>query len=337
MIGLSAGLICVKEAGKRKPAQLKVGLRLESRRSVHYQLVSTLQHSIAKSASCVGVGLHTGKPVRLTLKPAAVDHGIVFMRLDAPEFARRVPALVDKVTTTQLGTTLANSAGVSVATVEHLLAALFGMGIDNVVVELDGPEVPILDGSSEPFIEMIEMAGIRALGAPRRMLEVLEPVEVRLGDKVARLEPFDGFELDVTVEFTSRAIGRQRVVFDCTPESFAKDLGAARTFGFLHQVEAMQAQGLALGGSLENAVVIDGDAVVNQEGLRFADEFVRHKALDAVGDLALAGAPIKGRYVAEKAGHEMNVALVRALLANSKAWRWSFASLPVELLPAAGA
>jgi UDP-3-O-[3-hydroxymyristoyl] N-acetylglucosamine deacetylase len=273
----------------------------------------------------------------VTLKPAGVDHGIVFVRLDAPEFGRRIAALVDKVTTTELGTTLANSAGVSVATVEHLMAALFGMGIDNAIVEIDGPEVPILDGSSEPFIEMIEMTGTRALGAPRRMLEIIKPVEVRVGNKLARLEPFDGFELDVTVEFSTRAIGRQRVVFDCTPQSFANDLGAARTFGFLHQVEAMQAKGLALGGSLENAVVIDGDAIVNQEGLRFADEFVRHKALDAVGDLALAGAPIKGRYVAERAGHEMNVALVRTLLADASAWRWNFAPLAAELLPAAGA
>ncbi|WP_313586293.1 UDP-3-O-acyl-N-acetylglucosamine deacetylase [Aquidulcibacter sp.] len=300
-------------------------------------MVTALQHTLAGHVSCVGVGLHTGKPVRVTLKPAGVDHGIVFVRLDAPEFGRRIAALVDKVTTTELGTTLANSAGVPVATVEHLMAALFGMGIDNAIVEIDGPEVPILDGSSEPFIEMIEMTGTRALGAPRRMLEILKPVEVLVGNKLARLEPFDGFELDVTVEFSTRAIGRQRVVFDCTPQSFANDLGAARTFGFLHQVEAMQAKGLALGGSLENAVVIDGDAIVNQEGLRFADEFVRHKALDAVGDLALAGAPIKGRYVAERAGHEMNVALVRTLLADASAWRWNFAPLAAELLPAAGA
>jgi UDP-3-O-[3-hydroxymyristoyl] N-acetylglucosamine deacetylase len=296
-----------------------------------------LQHTLAGQTSCVGIGLHTGKPVRVTLKPAGVDHGIVFVRLDAPEFSRRIAALVDKVTTTELGTTLANSAGTSVATVEHLLAALFGMGIDNAVVELDGPEIPILDGSSEPFIELITMAGTRALGAPRRAIEVIKTVEVRSGDKVARLEPHDGFELDVTVNFTSRAIGRQRVIFDCTPDSFANDLGAARTFGFLHQVEAMQAKGLALGGSLENAVVIDGDEIVNEEGLRFTDEFVRHKALDAVGDLALAGAPIKGRYVAELSGHEMNVALVRALLADDTAWRWNFAPYSIEMMPAAGA
>jgi UDP-3-O-[3-hydroxymyristoyl] N-acetylglucosamine deacetylase len=303
---------------------------------LQYKSVSALQHTLAGSVSCSGVGLHSGQTVRLSLKPAGIDHGIVFVRVDAAEFSRRIPALVSKVTTTELGTTIANSAGTSVATIEHLMAALFGMGIDNAVVELDGPEVPILDGSSEPFIDMIERTGMRALGAPRRALEVLKPIEFRSGDKVARLEPFDGFELDVTVEFKSRAIGRQRVVFDCTPKNFANDLGAARTFGFADQVEALQAKGLALGGSLENAIVIDGDEIVNAEDMRFVDEFARHKALDAIGDLALAGAPIKGRYVAELAGHYMNVELVRALLADTSAWRWSFAPLSVEMLPAAG-
>jgi UDP-3-O-[3-hydroxymyristoyl] N-acetylglucosamine deacetylase len=296
-----------------------------------------LQHTVAVSVSCVGIGLHSGAHVRLTLKPAGIDHGIVFVRTDVPEFARRIPALASKVTTTQLGTTIANSAGTSVATVEHLMAALFGMGIDNAIVELDGPEVPILDGSSEPFIDMINSVGTRVLGAPRRSIEVLKTIEVTHGNKTARLEPFDGFELDVTVDFKSRAIGRQRVVFDCTPKNFAYDLSAARTFGFADQVEAMQSKGLALGGSLENAIVIDGDDIVNTEAMRFDDEFARHKALDAVGDLALAGAPIKGRYVAELAGHEMNVALVRKLLADTSAWRWSFAPLSVEMLPAAGA
>jgi UDP-3-O-[3-hydroxymyristoyl] N-acetylglucosamine deacetylase len=305
--------------------------------SVQYQTISMLQHSIAVSTSCVGIGLHSGAHVRLTLKPAGIDHGIVFVRTDVPEFARRIPALASKVTTTQLGTTIANSAGTSVATIEHLMAALFGMGIDNAIVELDGPEVPILDGSSEPFIDMINSVGTRVLGAPRRSLEVLKTIEVKVGDKVARLEPFDGFELDVTINFKSRAIGRQRVVFDCTPKNFAFDLGAARTFGFADQVEAMQAKGLALGGSLDNAIVIDGDEIVNTQAMRFDDEFARHKALDAVGDLALAGAPIKGRYVAELAGHEMNVALVRKLLADQTAWRWSFAPVAVEMLPAAGA
>ena len=304
---------------------------------MQYQNISLLQHSVAVAVSCVGIGLHSGAHVRLTLKPAGIDSGIVFVRTDVPEFARRVPALASKVTTTELGTTIANSAGTKVATIEHLMAALFGMGIDNAVVELDGPEVPILDGSSEPFIDMINSVGMRVLAAPRRSLEVLKPVEVRVGNKVARLEPFDGFELDVTVDFKSRAIGRQRVVLNCSPKTFAYDLSAARTFGFADQVEAMQAKGLALGGSLDNAIVIDGDTIVNEEPMRFDDEFARHKALDAVGDLALAGAPIKGRYVGELAGHEMNVALVRALLADTSAWRWSFSAVSVELLPAAGA
>jgi UDP-3-O-[3-hydroxymyristoyl] N-acetylglucosamine deacetylase len=304
---------------------------------VQYKSVSSLQHTLAGSVSCSGVGLHSGKAVSLTLKPAVADHGIVFVRVDANAFASRIPALASKVTTTQLGTTIANSAGMAVATIEHLMAALYGMGIDNAVVEIDGPEVPILDGSSEPFIHMIDTVGLRALNAPRRVLEVIKPVEVRAGNKVARLEPSSGFDLDVTVEFKSQAIGRQRFVGTCTPKTFANDICGARTFGFADQVEALQAQGLALGGSLDNAIVIDGDEVVNSDAIRFDDEFARHKALDAIGDLALAGAPLKARYVAELSGHELNVALVRALLADTSAWRWSFVPLTVDMLPAAGA
>lgn len=304
---------------------------------MHVSQISALQHTLLTAVSCEGVGVHSGALARLTLKPASADSGIVFVRTDVSEFARRVPAHADRVTTTRLGTTIANSAGVSVATVEHVLAALFGMGVDNAVVEIDGPEVPILDGSSEPFVEMVEMAGLRSQGVPRRMMEVLRPVQVGEGDRFARLEPSEGFELDVTVDFESRAIGRQRVVFDCSPEAFASELGSARTFGFLHQVEALRAMGLAQGGSMDNAVVIDGDAILNDGGLRFEDEFARHKALDAVGDLALAGAPLRGRYVAAQSGHEMNVALVRALLADPSAWRWSFAPVTAAMLPAAGA
>jgi UDP-3-O-[3-hydroxymyristoyl] N-acetylglucosamine deacetylase len=292
---------------------------------------------LVSPVSCEGVGVHSGARVSLTMRPAPVDGGIVFARVDESEFTRRIPAHVDNVTTTRLGTTIANAAGVSVATVEHVLAALFGMGVDNCLVEVDAAEVPILDGSSEPFVEMIESVGLRAQGAPRRVIEILKPVEARLGDKRAALEPHDGFELDVTVDFESRAIGRQRVVMDCGPESFAQELGAARTFGFLHQVEALRAAGLAQGGSMDNAVVIDGDAILNDGGLRYDDEFARHKALDAVGDLALAGAPLRGRYVADQSGHELNVALVRALLADASAWRWSFAPVaPAALVAAAG-
>jgi UDP-3-O-[3-hydroxymyristoyl] N-acetylglucosamine deacetylase len=303
---------------------------------VQFRSVSVLQQTLAKDVSCAGIGLHTGKAVNMTLKPADANQGIVFKRTDMGAFARNIPARASFVSTTRLGTTLRNAAGASVATVEHLMAACIGLGLDNVVVELDGPEVPILDGSSEPFIAMIEQAGLRAQGVPRKSIEILKPVEVRDGNKVARLEPFDGFALDVTVEFSSKAIGRQRVVCTCTPGNFAQDLARARTFGFADQVASLQADGLALGGSLDNAIVIDGDQVVNADAIRFDDEFARHKALDAVGDLALAGAQIKGRYVAELAGHELNIALVQELLADETAWRWSFAPLRVDMLSAAG-
>lgn len=309
---------------------------------MHHSQVSALQHTLARPVSCQGVGVHGGIPARLTFRPAAADTGIVFVRLDANPFVARIPAHVDAVTTTQLGTTISNAAGTSVATVEHALAALVAMGIDNVLVEIDGPEVPILDGSSDPFVEMIMTAGIRSQGLPRRVIEILAPVEVVTGNKLARLEPHDaahtgaGLRMDVTIDFTSRAIGRQHVAFDLSPDVFADEVGGARTFGFLHQVEQLKAMGLARGGSMDNAVVIDGDAILNEEGLRFADEFVRHKALDAVGDLALAGAPIRGRYVAEQPGHELNVALVRALLAQPDAWRWTVIEADAPMMAAAG-
>lgn len=305
---------------------------------MHLSQVSALQQTLARPVSCQGVGVHGGVPARLTFRPAAADTGIVFVRLDTNPFVARIPAHVDAVTTTQLGTTISNAAGTAVATVEHALAALMAMGIDNVLVEIDGPEVPILDGSSDPFVEMIVTAGIRSQGVPRRVIEILAPVEVVAGTKLARLEPHGGagLRMDVTIDFTSRAIGRQHVAFDLSPDVFADEVGGARTFGFLHQVEQLKAMGLARGGSMDNAVVIDGDAILNEEGLRFADEFVRHKALDAVGDLALAGAPIRGRYVAEQPGHELNVALVRALLAQPEAWRWTVMEADTPMMAAAG-
>jgi UDP-3-O-[3-hydroxymyristoyl] N-acetylglucosamine deacetylase len=298
--------------------------------------VSSLQHCLAAPVRFEGVGLHSGAPVTLTVLPASADSGIVFVRTDVNPFTARIPALASHVTTTTLGTTLANEAGVSVATVEHLLAALMGLGIDNARVELDGPEVPILDGSSDLYVQRFMAAGTISQNAPRRVIEILQTVAVADGSKTARLEPSDRFELDVTIDFESAAIGTQRVILSPTARDFADDIGAARTFGFLHQVEAMQAAGLGLGGSLDNAIVIDGDVVMNEGGLRFDDEFARHKALDAIGDLALAGAPIRGRYVSRQGGHALNVALVRALLAQPSAWRWSVEAMPVAMLPAAG-
>jgi UDP-3-O-[3-hydroxymyristoyl] N-acetylglucosamine deacetylase len=303
---------------------------------VHQRPVSSLQHTLARPVRFSGVGLHKGAPAVMTVIPAPADSGIVFVRTDENPFAARIPAHVDLVTTTQLGTNLTNEAGVSIATVEHLMAALLALGIDNARVEIDGPEVPILDGSSDVFVQEFLSAGSVSQGAPRRVIEVLETVEVTDGSKTVRLEPAAAFEVDVTIAFDSAAIGTQRVVLAPTAAVFADEMGAARTFGFLHQVEAMHAAGLALGGSMDNAIVVDGDTVLNADGLRFADEFARHKALDAVGDLALAGAAIRGRYVGVQGGHAMNVALVKALFARPQAWRWSLEHAPQQLLAAAG-
>lgn len=303
---------------------------------MHQRPVSSLQHTLARPVRFSGVGLHKGAPAAMAVIPAPTDSGIVFVRTDVNPFAARIPAHVDLVTTTQLGTNLTNEAGVSIATVEHLMAALLALGIDNARVEIDGPEVPILDGSSDVFVQEFLSAGSVSQGAPRRVIEVLETVEVTDGSKTVRLEPAAAFEVDVTIAFDSAAIGTQRVVLSPTAAVFADEMGAARTFGFLHQVEAMHAAGLALGGSMDNAIVVDGDTVLNADGLRFADEFARHKALDAVGDLALAGAAIRGRYVGVQGGHAMNVALVKALFARPQAWRWSLEHAPQQLLAAAG-
>ncbi len=274
---------------------------------------------------CAGVGVHSGAHVRLVLTPAPVDTGIVFIRADLDGSDARIKAHADYVSTTQNGTTLRNEAGVEIATVEHLLAACAGLGVDNLFVEVDGPELPILDGSSAPFVQVLANAGVKALYASQRMIRIVEPVEVRLGARKAALLPagdFEGLDLDVTIRFADPAIGVQRRRLELTETSFLKDIAQARTFGFLADVERLHANGLGRGASLDNAVVLDGGRVVNPEGLRFDDEFVRHKLLDSIGDLALAGAPICGRFVADQPGHALNTRLVRALLDTPEAWRW---------------
>ena len=303
---------------------------------VKHENICQLQKTLKKSASCIGVGVHTGVRATLTLAPAPADTGFVFIRTDVLPRESRISALGSNVTATQLGTSIANEFGHSVATIEHVLSALTGMGVDNAFIEIDGPEVPILDGSAEPFIELIQTVGLASQDAPRNFIEILEPIEVKDGAKVARLEPSEGFTLDVSIDFDSEAIGLQRAVFDGTKNGFVRDIAPARTFGFLHQVEALRAMGLSRGGSLDNAVVIDGDKIMNEGGLRFDDEFVRHKALDAVGDLALAGYPILGKYVASQSGHAMNVALVKALMANQKAYRVVTQPVNTRLFAAAG-
>ncbi len=284
------------------------------------------QQTIAGPAVCAGVGVHSGAHVRLVLSPAPADTGIVFVRADRRDGDNSVRAHADFVSTTQLGTTLRNSSGAEIATVEHLLPACAGLGIDNLIVEVDGPELPILDGSSAPYVQVLLNAGLKMQYAPMRMIRILEPVEVRMGAKSAAFLPatnFEGLDLDVTIRFADPAIGVQRRRARLTREVFLDEIADARTFGFLAEVETMRAAGLGRGASMDNAVVVDRGRVVNPEGLRFDDEFVRHKLLDAIGDLALAGAPICGRFVADQPGHALNARLVRALLDTPEAWAWA--------------
>ena len=268
-----------------------------------------------------GAGLHTGQYVRAAVRPAPVGAGLVFVRSDVTDRDNRIPARGEAVSQTRLGTVVSNAAGVSVSTIEHLMAALAALGVDNAVIELDGPEVPVMDGSAEPFVDILDRAGLRRQNAARRYIEILEPVEVVDGDRRAALLPADRFEMSFAIDFETGAIGRQQVEFVMDEATFRGEIADARTFGFVHEVEALQRAGLARGGSMDNVVVIEGDTVLNPEGLRRPDEFVRHKALDALGDLYLLGAPVIGRFEGEKSGHEMNNALVRALLARPKAWR----------------
>jgi UDP-3-O-[3-hydroxymyristoyl] N-acetylglucosamine deacetylase len=283
---------------------------------------SVFQHTLAAPAIFAGVGVHTGQHVRVSIRPAPAGTGIIFIRTDVTDRDNRVPALGEAVTQTRLGTVISNPAGVSVATIEHLMAAMAAMNVDNAIVELDGPEVPIMDGSAEPFVQMLDRAGVREQDAPRRFIEILEPVEVLEPGKRATLLPADCFEMAFEIVFDSPAIGRQAVDMAIDEQTFRDELSNCRTFGFAHEVESLRQAGLARGGSLENCVVIDGDVVINPEGLRRPDEFVRHKALDAVGDLYLLGAPLLGRFEGVCAGHGLNNAVVRALLARPEAWRY---------------
>ena len=274
---------------------------------------------------CAGVGVHSGAHVRLALTPAPADSGIIFIRTDVRDADNVIRAHADHVSTLRNCTTLRNAAGVEINTVEHLLSACAGLGVDNLIVEVDGSELPILDGSSAPFVQVLNNAGLKTLRAGRRTIKILEPIEVRMGAKSAAFLPaeaYDGLDLDVTIRFADPAIGVQRRRVLLSRDTFLADIANARTFGFLADGEKLKAAGLARGASMENSVVIDEGQVVNPEGLRFDDEFVRHKLLDAVGDLALAGAPICGRFVADQPGHALNARLVRALLDTPEAWAW---------------
>lgn len=306
---------------------------------------SGMQHTLRASIGCVGVGLHSGVKTALTLHPAEADSGIRFVRKDRCEDAP-IQALFDQVSDTTMCTAIGQRDGAVVSTIEHLMAALAAMEIDNVLIEIDGPEVPIMDGSARPFLFLIECAGILEQDQPRRWIEILKPVTVTAHGKSARLEPVsplevdDGllpaehFEVACRIEFDHPLIKSQSLVHALTPERFKADIAAARTFGFAERVEELWSRGLALGGSLKNAVVVSQDKVLNEDGLRFEDEFVRHKVLDCIGDLYLAGGPIIGRFVGDCAGHAMHNKLLRALFADPTAWRViAEPDAPQEVMP----
>ena len=283
--------------------------------------MAAFQHTVRSPALFAGVGVHTGAYVRVTVRPAASNAGIVFVRTDVRDRDNLIPATGEAVCKTQLGTVIGNDAGVTVSTIEHLMAAFAMLGVDNAMVEVDGPEMPIMDGSSLPFVRILDRAGLRPQDAARAYIEILETVEVVDGDKRATLRPADAFEVAFEIAFDSAAIGRQSIDLAMDGEAFRDELADCRTFGFLRDVETLRAMGLARGGSMDNCVVIDGDRILNPEGLRRPDEFVRHKALDAIGDLYVLGGPLLGRFEGVLAGHGLNNALVRALLARPSAWR----------------
>jgi UDP-3-O-[3-hydroxymyristoyl] N-acetylglucosamine deacetylase len=277
------------------------------------------QRTLKNAIHATGVGLHTGRKVTLTLRPAAPDTGVVFRRVDLPGLPE-IPADARLVSDTRLCSAI-EAAGARVMTVEHLMAALFGLGIDNVYVELNGPEVPIMDGSAGPFVFLIQSAGIEEQNAPKTFLRVRKTVEVTEGDKWVRLSPYNGFRVTLSVDFAHPVFAEgQTVSVDFADTSFVREISRARTFGFMHEVEALRSNGLALGGSLDNAVVMDEFRVLNAEGLRYDDELVKHKALDAIGDLYLLGHPLIGAFTGHKSGHALNNRLCRALLADESAW-----------------
>jgi UDP-3-O-[3-hydroxymyristoyl] N-acetylglucosamine deacetylase len=274
--------------------------------------------------SCValsGVGVHNGKPVTMRFVPAEPDTGVVFVYSGDHGAGRQVPALVSEVGSTALCTVLGAPSGFHVATVEHVMAALFGLGIDNVVVEIDGTEVPVMDGSAAPFVDAIDQAGIETLDVKRRYIRVVKPVRIDSGASWAEFRPYRGTRFEIEIDFESAAIGRQALAADIDPDSFRRNIARARTFGFMRDVERLWGSGYALGSSLENSVVIgDDNRVINMEGLRYSDEFVRHKMLDAMGDLALAGARFIGCFRSFRGGHRINAAALRHLLSDPTAF-----------------
>ena len=278
------------------------------------------QRTLKNSIRATGVGLHTGTKIFMTLRPAEPDTGIVFRRVDLPGNPE-VRAIAQNVGETRLGTTLVNG-DTKVSTVEHLLSAFAGLGIDNVIVEVSAPEVPIMDGSAGPFVFLLQSAGIAEQSVPKRFVRVKKPIEVRDGDKWARFDPYDGFKVNFEIEFNHPVFQKhsQKSSMDFSTTTYLKEVSRARTFGFMRDLETMRAHNLALGGNLDNAIVLDESKVLNEDGLRSEDEFVKHKILDAIGDLYLLGHSLIGEFSGYKSGHGLNNRLLRSLLADPAAW-----------------
>ena len=291
------------------------------------------QRTLSNTIRATGVGLHSGDKVYMTLRPAPVDTGIVFRRVDL-EPVVEVPARAELVTEVTLCTGLTCD-NAKIQTVEHLMSALAGLGVDNCIIELSSAELPIMDGSSGPFVFLLQSAGISEQNAAKRFIRVLKTVEVTEGDKVARFTPYDGFKLGFTIAFDHPAIPakQSRVELEFSTAAYIKEIARARTFGFMRDLEYMRERNLGLGGSMDNAIVLDEFRVLNEDGLRFADEFVRHKILDAIGDLYLSGGQILGAYEGYKSGHALNNKLARALLADASAWEWASFEQPGTQAP----
>ena len=280
------------------------------------------QTTLKDQAAVSGIGVHSGLPATLTILPADADTGIVFVRTDKHDRTEReVRADVRAVTATEFATVLGDANGPLCSTAEHVLAVLSGLGVDNATIEIDGPEVPIMDGSAAPFVAAIEQAGVVTLAAPRRYIQVLKPVQVALDDAYGELRPNPGcFRLDIEIDFDHPLIGHQALALDLSPDVFRTELSRARTFGFMRDVAKLWSSGYALGASFENTLVVTESRVLNPEGLRYSDEFVRHKALDAIGDLALAGAPLLCAYRSVRGGHKLNHAVLNTLMSDPSAW-----------------
>ena len=280
------------------------------------------QTTLRSQATVTGVGVHSGLPVNLTIGPAPIDAGFIFIRTGLDDADREVPATAESVIATEFATVLGDHEGPLVSTAEHVLAALRGMGVDNAIIEVDGPEVPIMDGSAAPFVAAIDQAGIVTQSAARRFIQVLKPVQVAIGDSFGELRPHaNGFRAEVEIDFANPVIGRQNYSLDLNPESFRREISRARTFGCMNDVARLWSAGFALGASFENSVVFDETRLLNTEGLRYSDECARHKVLDVVGDFALAGLPLLGAYRSVRGGHKLNHAVLTALMADRSAWR----------------